>query len=156
MAGSPQQQQYVQLGGAIGGNGGGSEGVFVAIVADVGYRIYKSWWLHAEVMAGESVNDPHGNKFDGTLLHIRTGGEWRHRIFFVGTDLGYARERANGTLTYSSFVAALRVGLDLRFGDVHLRPGFELFAGDKLPGEPTIGGKDYEGGDVSLAVAYAW
>ena len=58
---------------------------------------------------------------------------------------------------YSSFVGALRVGLDIGLGGgVRLRPCFELWAGDKLPGEPAVGGKDYEGGDLSLALAYQW
>ena len=156
---------YVQSGIAIGGDGANG-GVFAALTVEAGYRIGGNWWLRGEGLAGKSNDSTWGGpQYKGTIRQLRIGGEWHHRWLVLGLDVGFAHETETSDTNvdqpdhgYADGMVALRVAGDFSLGVEHLRirPGLEIFGGGKLHGQPAIGGKDYQGGDTSVAVAYTW
>lgn len=156
---------YVQGGFAIGGDGANG-GVFLATMLEAGYRLGGNWWLRGEGLAGKSNDSTWGGpQYTGTIRQLRIGGEWHHRWLVMGLDVGFSHETEVSETNveqpdheYEGGMFALRIGGDFGLGVDHLRirPGFELFGGGKLRDQPAIGGKDYQGGNTSVAIAYTW
>ena len=159
---APPADIYVQPGLEVGGDGA-NDGVFVAPTIEAGYRVRGAWWLHTEALAGpsETGNFSWGGQSDaGSIRQFRIGGEWRHSWLVLGIDVGSSHETMNGQpeLGYAGGMFAVRAGVDFGLGVDHLRirSGFEMFGGGKRRGEPAIGGKDYQGGGVTVALAVVW
>jgi hypothetical protein len=156
---------YLQGGLAIGGDGANG-GVFIATMLEAGYRVGGNWWLRGEGLAGKSNDSTWGGpQYTGTIRQLRIGGEWHHRWLVMGLDIGVSHETELSDTDvrqpdheYEGAMVALRIGGDFSLGIDHLRirPGLELFGGGKLRDQPAIGGKDYQGGNTSVAVAYTW
>jgi hypothetical protein len=155
----PAPRAYVELGAAIGAgyhDGGYS---YVELQVDGGYRLSRSWWLHARLGYGRfgtilPLNDTYLYE---ALEEARVGVEartcaWLDRICFVGgLDVGVRRD--DSPPAQSSFlfgIVVLRLGLDVGWPHVRIRPTLEVELGSQ-PDFPL-----FRGGAATLGVAYTW